>query len=378
VFKKIILLLFLIAGFTYYVIFNFFITDHLSFSPKIRKELYQLMENSMKKYDALGMTLGVWIPGRGAYVEGEGISDLVAGSKIKVSDKFRIGSMTKTFTATVILQLVDEGSLSLDDRLNKFEPHISNGKNITVRELLNMTSGLYNYTEIPWVEKKFMQDRFTKWEPEQLVDAAIDYRPYFRPGKGFHYSNTNYVLLGLIIQKVTGNPVGVEFKNRIFDKLKLKKTLFPVTSKIAGPHIHGYMKENGKWVDWTEQNVSWAWTAGAIISNMYDMKKYIKALSDGTFLSPKLQEQRLTDWVEMSKKPQLKSIKYGLGCFTDQGFVGHNGGLPGYVNLAMYNPKDGTIIAFMLNTQPDEGDATLEIFTKVVKILYPAGDLKKP
>lgn len=362
-----IVLVVLIAG----VIF-FFAYGGSSFAPEVEKKLDQLMTDSLKKYNAPGMLLGVWVPGKGSFVKAKGKADIIGGKEMDLNGRFRIGSLTKTFTATVILQLADEGKLNLDDLLVEYVPLVPNSQNITIKQLLNMTSGLHSYTEVLWVQKKIFKDRFVVWTPEELIKASIDAGPDFAPGKGFHYSNTNYVLLGMIIELVTGNKLRDEIKERIIDKLRLAKTSFPgpKDSNIEGDYIHGYMDENGKMVDWSIQNVSWGWAAGAMISDIYDLKKYIKAISDGTFYSKKIQQERLSDWVKKSIKPEDADAKYGLGVFIDQGFVGHNGGLPGYVDMAVYNPENKARIVFMLNTQP-EGAATLEILEEVIKILYP-------
>jgi len=368
-FKKIflaILILFVIIFAGVWAYLNFSSDTTTTLDSEMVKQLDQLMDDSLKKYQTPGMTMGIWIPGQGAFVKAKGLADVSTKQKMNTNYLFRIGSMTKTFTATIVLQLIDEGKLSLDDSVSKFEP-FPGSRNITIKELLNMTSGLYNYTELDWLDNDFLADRNKYYAPEFLLDAGIDHRPNFLPGRGFHYSNTNYVLLGLIIEKVTGNRLQDEYENRIIKKLGLKNTYYPTDNTIHGKYSHGYMLEDGQLVDWTDQNISWGWAAGGLISNMYDLKKYIKAISDGTFLSPKMQEARLNDWVAMSAK--VKAFEYGFGVFTYKGFVGHNGGLPGFVNLAMYNPKTGAIILFMLNTQPQEGDATLEILKEVVEII---------
>ncbi len=340
------------------------------FSPQLQNKLDKLMSDSMRTYKSPGMSLGIWIPGKGIFIRQKGLADIDSRRKINDTDNFRIGSLTKSFTATVVLQLSDEGKLSLDDKLYKFFPGVPNAKKITVRQLLSMTSGLYSYTEIPWLEKKFMDDRFTGFTPEGLVGIGVAHKPHFAPGKGFNYSNTNYILLGMIIEKVTGNTLEREFKARIFNKLNLKNTTFPAgISKLSGHYIRGYMMNNGRYEDWTDQNTSWAWAAGGIVSNLYDLKTFVKAMGDGKLLGKKTQKERMISWVNMKSK-QMPTLKYGLGIFTAGGFIGHNGALPGYVDLAVYNPKNGSVIVFMMNSQP-EGNATLEIFEKIFKLLYP-------
>lgn len=365
----ILLVIIVVAGFVYF-------QRERPFSPETEARLDQLMVDTMKKYNAPGMTMGIWVPGKGSFVRAKGVADLATGRRMNARDIFRIGSLTKTFTATVILQLIDEGKVRLDDSLHKFYPKVPNSKDITVRQLLNMTSGLHNYTEIEWVQEAFFAHRFRDWSPAELVEAAISVKPDFPPGKGFHYSNTNYVLLGIIIEQVTGNKLEVEIKERIIDRLRLSHTVFPAGPEIKEGAIHGYMYEDGKPDDWTRENVSWGWAAGAMISNMYDLKTYIKAINDGTFLSERLQKERLTSWVDMelAHKEILPTLRYGLGVFTAGGFVGHNGGLPGYVNMAMYDPENGARVLFMLNTQP-EGPATMMIFKEVHEILFPGAKI---
>lgn len=341
------------------------------FSDKTRGEIVKLMVDSMRANKSPGMLLGVWIPDRGEFICSKGFGDLKTKDMIKDTDRFRIGSITKTFTATVILQLVDEGKLKLSDKLSKFYPKIPNSNKISIRQLLDMTSGIHSYTEVPWLERRFMKDRFASYSPNELVWIGLSRGPDFPPGKGYHYSNTNYVILGMIIEKITENDLESEIGRRIIDRLSLKGTSFPKgVSKLSGRHVRGYMFKDGKYEDWTVQNISWGWAAGAMVSDLYDLKTYITAMSDGKLVSKKMQLQRLNYWVDMKMK-KAPTLKYGLGAFTMGGFVGHNGGLPGYSDLAMYDPETGAVVVFMQNIEAEEGMSSLEIFQKLLKILYP-------
>ena len=156
---------------------------------------------------------------------------------------FRIGSITKTFTGTVILQLVDEGKLRLDDPIAKYQPEVPNGANITIRQLLQMTSGLFNYTDDPAWNQALDANRQRVWSPQELVAIALAHPPYFAPGTDFHYSNTNTVLLGLIIEQITGNNVADEFARRIFTPLGMRETVMPppTMAAIPDPHPRGYL-----------------------------------------------------------------------------------------------------------------------------------------
>lgn len=350
---------------------TYLIMNKPAFSPNLQAKIVNVMVESMKGSKSPGMSLGIWIPGEGEFIVQKGFADIKTKREIKDTDKFRIGSLTKSFTATVVLQIVDEGKIKLSDKLSKYFPKIPNSNNITIRQLLDMTSGLHSYTEIPWLEKAFFKDRMAPYAPNELVSIGLSHRPDFKPGKGFHYSNTNYVLLGMIAEKITGREIEEEVKTRIIDRLALKSTSFPKgVSRLKGGHIRGYMVKNGKYEDWTVQNISWGWAAGAMVSNLYDLKTYIKAINDGTLLSKKMQKERLMYWVDAGV-PKAPTLKYGLGVFTMGGFIGHNGGLPGYVDMAMYDPKTGAVIVFMLNIQNEDGPSTLQVFEKLLKILYP-------
>jgi D-alanyl-D-alanine carboxypeptidase len=368
-----VVLLIAVVGVSTWVGYNNYLNSR-PLDRETEQKLDQLMTASLKIYHSPGMMLGIWVPGRGSFVKAVGLADTGTGRKMSLADSYRIGSLTKTFTATVILQLAEEGKLSLDDTLYKFIPSVPNGRNITVRQLLNMTSGLHSYSELEWVQKILLTEPLRSWTPEKLVRAGVAIQPDFAPGKGFHYSNTNYILLGMIIEKVTGQSLAETYKSRIIDRLGLARTYYPKDAKLRGEYCRGYMSDEGKWLDWTEQDPSWAWAAGGLISDLADMKRYAKALSDGSLLGVKFQRERATTWVEMSSHTApggMSTIRYGLGEFTAGGFVGHNGALPGYVNLAVYNPANGATILFMLNVQPAQGDAMLQTLKAVFQILYP-------
>ena len=182
---------------------------------------------------------GVW---RGT----SGVAELGTTRAVPVDGRFRAGSITKTFVATVVLQLVDEGRLRLDDTVEAWLPGVvPNGHHITVRQLLNHTSGLYDYMRtLPMPpEPEFLDNRWRTWTAAELVARAVANPPMFEPpGSAFTYSNTNYILLGQIIEKVTGQSYGEEIERRMIRPLQLDDTSLPGTStRIRGPHPHGYV-----------------------------------------------------------------------------------------------------------------------------------------
>ena len=213
-----------------------------------------------------------------------GLADKATGQPMQVQDRVHIGSITKTFVATVMLQLAAERRLSLDDSVQKLLPGVIAGHGydparITVRQLLQQTSGIRDYLDNPVFQT--VQGLGETWQPRQLVDIAQRLGP---PVRGWLYSNTNYILLGMIIQKVTGQSPVTEISHRILVPLGLRDTSFPLTStQIPGPYAHGYYGS----LDVTNAvNPSSAWTAGAMISTVRDVARFYRALLAGRYCPP--------------------------------------------------------------------------------------------
>ncbi|MGI5281903.1 serine hydrolase domain-containing protein [Nonomuraea polychroma] len=269
---------------------------------------------------------------------------------------FRAGSITKTFTATVVLQLVGEGRLSLSDRVDHWLPGLlGDGSTITVKQLLQHTSGLPEYSADMVDDAGIPKERYRTWSPRELVEKAVRLPQDFPPGTRFEYSNTNYIVLGMLIEKVTGRPYGTEIEQRILRPLGLAHTSLPGASpEVKAPHAHGYaaVRKNGELtrVDVTGFNPTIAGAAGEIISNAGDLNWFFRALLGGKLLRP----------------GQLKEMKtpgpsgdYGLGlemkrlpCGT---VYGHTGKTPGYVT-ASFISADGTR-QITLSTTPFPGDS---------------------
>ncbi|MFH8381633.1 serine hydrolase domain-containing protein [Kitasatospora sp. NPDC018058] len=282
--------------------------------------------------------------GRLVWRNATGVADLATALPADPEGRFRIGSTTKTFVATTLLQLVGERRLDLDDRLECLLPGIvPNSTGITVRQLLNHTSGVADYTKDPAFEFS-EQDwltarRFKPYSLQDLVDIADKYPPAFPPGQDWRYSNTNYVLIGMIIEKLTGRSWQEEVTRRIIRPLHLTGTSMPGNSPfIPGPHAHGYLKTDTGPVDVTLLNPSMAGPAGGAVSTTADLTTFIGALLDGRLLRP----------TELAAMQQTSSFgagrSYGLGlqrldtpCGT---FWGHAGGIPGY-NTLMLGSADG-------------------------------------
>jgi len=267
-------------------------------------------------------------------------------------DRFRVGSITKSFVATVLLQLVGEGTLRLDDSLERWLPGlVPNGRSITIRELLQHTSGLFDYVNDSGFRTAVLANALRVWTPRQLVKVAVSHRPLFRPGRRWSYSNTNYILAGLVIQAVTHRSVGDELRDRIFRPLNLQHTSFPSGPTISGPHVDGYLFYGSPFMrDTAHVSPSAAWAAGAIVSTVQDVAIFYRALLGGRLLSPAL-------LAEMETTVSTGSGDgYGLGLLaihTACGrMLGHDGDFPGYATEAFTSPnRQRQLVLFMNSDQ---------------------------
>jgi D-alanyl-D-alanine carboxypeptidase len=248
--------------------------------------------------------------GREVWRRSSGVAELGSSRRPPVNGRFRAGSITKTFVATVVLQLVGERRLRLEDSVERWLPGVvPNGENITVQQLLNHTSGLYDYKDtLPMPpSEEFYANRYRTWTAAEQIERAVANPPVFEPpGSKYKYSNTNYLVLGEIIKKVTGRSYADEIERRIIRPLKLHGTTMPGTSpSIPGPHPHGYIPKGGGLIDFTEMNPSLFGAGGEIISTTHDLNRFFAALLGGRLLKPQL--------LTAMKTPGTKDGTYGLG-----------------------------------------------------------------
>ncbi len=283
-----------------------------------------------------------------------GVADLATGAPVPPDARFRIGSVTKVFVSTVTLQLAGEQRVVLDDPIEHYLPGaVPNGADITVRQLLSHTSGLFNYTEDPiisWPDQAAEQawldgGRWKTYTADDLVRVATAHPPYFAPGQGYHYSNTDYLVIGMLIERVTGRSWQDEVERRIIRPLGLHATAMPDTSPdIQGPHTKGYFDLPTGPADVTRFNPSIAGSAGAGISDATDLARFTAALTGGRLLQP----AQLAQMEQPS--PQSGANRYGLGLVrfdTPCGvFFGHDGGIFGYQNMVV-SSADGRRQAVM-------------------------------
>jgi D-alanyl-D-alanine carboxypeptidase len=294
---------------------------------------------------------------------------VVAGHvRAQPGDRFRIGSVTKSFVATVVLQLAGEQKLRLDDTVAQLLPgKLRGGTGITVRQLLQQTSGLPDYLGDPRIFRPYLQGNARyAWTPSRLLAIANSHDPRFPPGSRWEYSNTNYLVLGLIVEAVTRNTLARELKQRVFDPAGLRSTTFDTQPTIPGQHMHGYFPLNGRLTDTSVLSLTAGWAAGAIVSTADDVAQFYRALLQGRLLGAALLRQ-----MESTVSMGLASNDYGLGIWrtgtmalTSTPFRcgaawGHNGDWIGY-NTNAFNSKDGTR-QFVLFVNRDEAAFTPKI-----------------
>ena len=245
---------------------------------------------------------------------------------------FRIGSLTKTFTATLILQLAEEGKLSLNDSVESWLPgYVPGGSEITVRQLLNMTSGLAKYATEDFIQQ-VVENPLQKWRPRELIDRANASLGQSKPAtdkadSDFFYTNTNYILLGLIAEKAAGMSYAELVRTRISQPYGLDHTSVPSGPQLSANGCGGYVQDQEGWQDMTAVDPSYVWSAGAVLSSLPDMLTWARMVTQGQGIASSKWEDRLN--LTPAGPPSL-SLYYGLGLFFKDGAVGHNGTVLGF------------------------------------------------
>jgi D-alanyl-D-alanine carboxypeptidase len=263
-----------------------------------------------------------------------GLGEISTKTPMRADDRFRVASIAKSYTATVVLQLVGEGKLRLSDTVEHWLPGlVPGGDKVSIRQLLNHTSGLADFEYDPTVLAPYLAgDLSHPWAPRKLVQIAVSHPPLFAPGTDESYSSTNYLLAGLIVEARTGHTLGSELNRRIFQPLHLRATSFPMTARMPSPHAHGYLVIKTPPATDVTGLYPFPWAAGAIISDAADTATFYRALLSGRLLSPT--QLRAMQTTHAQKHFDIPGQRYGLGlarystaCGTAWG---HNGAYPGY------------------------------------------------
>jgi len=294
----------------------------------------------------------------GTRIGAAGFADVGHRRAMRTNSSFRIGSVTKSFVATLVLELAQRGALRLDDSIERWLPgRVPNGGAITLRQLLNHTSGLYDYSADPRLADS-MYRRPVPWLPLSLLAVGTSHPPLFAPGTGWAYSNTNYVILGLVVQASARTSVERRLAHRILTPLHLKRTSLPRTPNLPAPFARGYLLPGAQGArsdlprtDVTGVGARWAWTAGGAVSTAGDVARFYAALLQGRIV-----KQAALKEMERPVTIDGNGNGYGLGLSLSRVGCGvswgHNGSVPGYTSYVMNTPTADRQVVVLVNGTP--------------------------
>lgn len=345
---------------------------------------YQSLIQDMTKQGVVGVTLSVYHPQRGIWIGASGKADLSNNIDMKSCTISRVGSTVKMFTATTVLKLAEEGKLSLDDKISNYLEgeiisKIENADKATVRQLLQHSSGIYNYIQNLQFQTASLNDLIKEWKPEELLQYAYNQKAYFPPGEDVRYSNTGYILLGMLIEKIEGEAFYQVFEKKLFSPLNLSMTQFaaraPVPAGIARGYIDLYSKlqviESTYYSGWDYYTAD-----GGLISNPYDMNIFFQALMNKEIINQNSLNEMLTWQSPKDSDKNFFPIAYGLGIFkieTPQGIAYmHSGDAIGYYANMLYFPDDQTSIVYAVNSnygKIDQFVSTKEAMEKIIAVI---------
>src|SRR6516225_361014 len=376
-------------------------TNLKSFEPAA---LQGIVETTAKELLLPGAIVLLRTP-QGNIAFGYGATELGGTTSPRADTHFRAASNTKTMTAAVIALLAQEGKLRFDDPVSKYVEGVPGGDDITISELLKMRSGLYNYTSAPELAESLDNDPTRVWTPRELLAMAFKRPAIFAPGKEYDYCNTNYVLLGLIAEKLEGAPLAKIFQDRLFGPLGMKHTLLPANTSNTIPELysHGYLYGSSSYAlvdapypadlqaaaksgtlkpnDDTGQNPSYAFAAGGAISTADDLAIWMRALVGGRLFDANYQRQWL-DSLEPQDPSKPLGQKYGYGIsqiiFGPNSVYFHGGEMPGYNSFTGYDPvNDVTLIIWTSLTISLDGKPTANtIMLKMLDQIYTVSPLQ--
>jgi D-alanyl-D-alanine carboxypeptidase len=332
------------------------------FSEDTVERLDAAIAKQMKENDLPSVVVGVWVPGEGEYVVARGKANLKTGEKRDLDDPFRIASVTKTFIATAILQLVEEGKLSKSDKLSKWYPDFPNAEKITIEHLLRMQSGIVD----PNIED--IIQRYTS--TEEVIEASARLGGAFLPpGQRTRYTQVNYIMLGEIVSKVTGKDTKDQIAKSILKPLGMKNTTYPTNNDLPGD-LHGYSLDfsTGDLKDITSLNPTALGGAAAMISDVSDLRTFAKAVCTGRLLNPATHRARL----QTEPTEGLGFLEYGEGIAKDGKFCGHPGAIAGFSTEMWYLPEKDATLVVNVNRLDDYGDPPARaLLGDIIEILFP-------
>ena len=339
---------------------NITFADSSSINPN--REIYQTLMDDMTSNGVVGVTMSVFHAGTGMWIGAGGKADLHNNVAMKPCNISRVGSVVKMFTATTVLMLAEEGKLHLDDKISDYLQgdvinKIENADKATIRQLLQHSSGIYNYIQNLQFQTASLNDLIREWKPDDLLKYAYGKKSYFKPGEDVRYSNTGYIMLGMLIEKAEGKPFYTVFNEKIFTPLMLNMTRFATEDPVPDGIVRGYVDlySNLQVIESTYFSGWDYYTAdGGLISNPYDLNEFFRALMNGQLINSGSLNEMLTWQTPKDTDPEFFPISYGLGIFrieTPQGTAYmHSGDAVGYYANMLYFPDDKTTIVYAANS----------------------------
>jgi D-alanyl-D-alanine carboxypeptidase len=339
------------------------------FPPEIVAALDGVLESLVETHGVPGAIAGVWLADDASWVRARGVADLATGRPMRPDDCMRIASITKSFIATLVLQLADDGRLRLQDPLTDHFPELPGAAAISIDQLLNHTSGLPEYIVDEEFKRWLREEPQRERQPQELLALALRPEPSNAPGVCYNYSNTNYLLAGLMIENITGRRLKEVLEERILQPLGLVNTELPESMPQADC-VRGYMDgADGSLREAGLFHPSLIWAAGGMISDLSDLRRWAVALARGELLSGDAVKAQQT-WVEQASE-QVRFVRYGLGVSAIFDWIGHEGGFLGYNSAAYHHPGRGATIVVLLNRAFPERSVAGESFLYLGKAACP-------
>ncbi len=348
---------------------NFNNHNNSFFTTKITSELDSLISSIMSEEELPSVAISIEVDGD-IYNYNAGYENMETLTERKLDSPFRIASITKTFTGTLILMLANEGQLSINDPLIKYFPDFPNAENISLKNLLMMRSGITDYADADFL-KLIYDDPFLEFEQDSLIAMSAEQGDTFTdPDEKTEYRNINFTLLGRIVEIITKNDLKTEFNNRIIIPYGMTNTYYPSAGDYTLPEtLRGYSREEDTFKDITELNPLWAGAAGAMISTLADLRIFAREMFFGFNLTNELQDERLQTKAFFE---QPDWFAYGEGICRLGDFWGHNGTIFGFSTEMWYLPEmDATIIINVNRLDLDDHSKSTSIFLQVSKLLFP-------
>lgn len=333
-------------------------------TTELKSELSSITDRVFYETSTPGLIALVAVEGEEDFLIKRGVANLETNQPMHEDNAFRIASVTKTFTGTSLLMLCDEGLINMDSTIAYYLPeyNIPSGHKITVRMLGNMTSGLFDYSEDKDLWLRFIESGYTLYfPPDSLLSIAFRYPMIFQPGTDYMYCNTNTVLLGLLLEKITGKTAYQAIEEKVLAPLNLKNTYFGGSFFMYAPYSHGYTLGDEGLLDATNWNPSWGYTSGAMISNFEDLKQWAYYLANGNLLSETMQAERF-DFSTNDYAFCVESVHY-----KNEEWIGHPGVMPGYNTQLWYNSAKKITVIICSNSEISFPAQTL--FIEFVKVL---------